>query len=297
MVLCGASLLAVATAVRTARADEKSQCLDAAAQAQSLRDAHKLTEALDQLRVCAEQSCPAAVQKDCSTWFDEVQQSVPTVVLSAKDGAGRDLFDFTVTVDGQPMASKAAGEAVAIDPGPHTFVFKAQDGTSVEQKVLVREGIKNQPVAVVLGNAGPAPDGTASAGAAQQAAGSAPSAADSGASSGFPMRTVGWVAGGAGVVGLGLGAVFGLVAMGDKSGANCDANNVCHTAGSLESAKSAATVSTVGFVVGGVLLAGGAALVLLGPPSHPQGTAASPRLELAPMVGTREAGLGLGGAW
>jgi len=293
MVLCGASLLAIGTAARTARADDKAQCLDAAAQAQSLRDAHKLIESLDQLRVCAQQTCPAAVQKDCSTWFDQVQQNLPTVVLSAKDGAGKDVFDFTVTVDGQAV-SKAAGDAMPIDPGPHTFVFQGQDGTSVEQKVLVREGIKNQPVAVVLGKAPPGPDATT--GTASSPPSGAATPPDSGSGSGFPLRTVGWVAGAAGVVGLGLGAVFGMVAISDKNGANCDASKMCD-AGPLGSARSAATVSTVGFIAGGVLLAGGAALVLVGPSSHPQSAARGPRLELAPMVGAREAGVGLGGAW
>jgi hypothetical protein len=297
MVLCGASLLALGSATRTARADEKAQCVDAAGQAQSLRDAHKLLEAREQLRVCAQQTCPAAVQKDCSTWLSEVEGSLPTVVISAKDGAGKDVFDFTVTLDGQAAPSNAAGEAFPIDPGPHTFVFQTKDGASVEQKVLVREGIRNQPVTVVLGGAQPGAGATpaTSTGGAPSPGGASPPGA--GTSSGPPLRMIGWVAGGAGVLGLGIGTVFGLVAIGDKNGVSCNADGVCPP-GSLGGARTAATVSTVGFIAGGVLLAGGAALVLLGHPSEPQvQTGRRSRLELAPLVGTREAGVQLGGAW
>jgi hypothetical protein len=292
MVLCGASLLG--STASTARADEIAKCLDSAGQAQSLRDAHKLLAAREQLRVCVQQTCPAAVQKDCGTWLSEVEASLPTVVLSAKDGAGKDLFDFTVTLDGQAAASSAAGDAIPVDPGPHTFVFQAKDGTSVEQKVLVREGVKNQPVTVVLGGAPPGPPAT-TGGEPPSLPAVAP-LSDAGSSSGSPLRTLGWIAGGAGVVGLGLGAVFGLVAIGDKNGVKCNADDVCPP-GSLGGARTAATVSTVGFVAGGVLLAGGAALVLLGPSSHPQGTGGRPRLELAPAVAARGAGFRLGGAW
>lgn len=299
MVLCGASLLALGSAARTARADEKSQCVDAAGQAQSLRDAHKLLQAREQLRVCAQQTCPSAVQKDCGTWLTEVEGSLPTVVLSAKDGAGKDLFDFTVTLDGQPAPSTAVGEAIPVDPGPHTFVFQAKDGTTAEQKVLVREGIKNQPVAVVLGSgsAQTGPGAATTAGTGSPPPGGASPPPDAVTSSGPPLRTIGWAVGGAGVVGLGIGAVFGLVAIGDKNGASCNADNVCPP-GSLGGAKSAATVSTVGFIAGGALLAGGVVLVLVGPSSsHQATTGRMPRLELAPAVGTREAGLRLGGAW
>ena len=91
---------------------------------------------------------------------------------------------------------------------------------------------------------------------------------------GRAQRTVGIVVGAAGVIALGVGAVFGLVATCHLS----DAKAACHGSyptcspgdeGPVRDAESAArdtaTVSTIGFVAGGVLLAGGVALYLTAP--------------------------------
>ncbi len=111
---------------------------------------------------------------------------------------------------------------------------------------------------------------------------------------------MGWITGGVGVAGLALGTIFGIMAMGDKNGAHCDASGACDP-GKLSDANSAATISTVGFIAGGVLVAGGVALVLFGPSGNTASAApasgAGTTLKLAPLVGARDAGLLLGGSW
>jgi hypothetical protein len=291
---------APAPAAAPPAAPDKAACLDASNKAQGFRDAHKLLEARDALRICAQQVCPGVVQKDCLTWLDAVESSLPTVVVSAKDPAGRDLFDVKVTADGQPLTSKLAGDALPMNPGPHAFHFELTDGTVLDQQVLVREGLKNQNISVVLGKAAPVPAaGTSPAGATPVGQPDIPPAGDSGGG-GIPWRTVGWITGGVGVAGLALGTVFGIMAMGDKNGAHCDASGACDP-GKLSDANSAATISTIGFIAGGVLVAGGAALVLFGPSgntaSAAPATGAATTLKLAPLVGARDAGLLLGGSW
>jgi hypothetical protein len=292
LALVGASLALWSGA---ANADDKAQCFDAAGQAQTLRDAHKLVEARDQLRVCARQSCPSQVAKDCSTWLDSVEQSLPTVVVSAKDATGRDLFDFTVTIDGQPLAAKSAGEAVPVNPGPHTFHFQGSDGSGTDQQVLVREGVKNQAVAVVLAKTGaPAPTpGAAPTPPPTEHVEPLPQSADTGTPrKSSSLRTVGWILGGVGVAGIGVGAVFGVVAIGDKNNAHCNSSNACQS-GPLSDARTAATISTVSVVAGAVLLAGGAAIVLFGPSGHSE----SAQVKLAPLVGANDAGMQLVGSF
>jgi hypothetical protein len=240
------SSILVLSASKAALADGKSDCIAAAASAQTLRSAHKLVEARDQLRLCAAAQCPAVVQSDCAPWLAEVEKALPGVVVTAKNGRGTDLFDVKVSVDGRPLLSKLDGKAVTMNAGAHAFHFEAADGTRVDQQVLIKEGDKNQMVAVVLG-AAYVPTATDSP--------SPPKSA--------PWRTVGWVAGGVGLVGIGLGAVFGGVAVADKGAAHC-VNNVCDP-GTLDGMKSAATASTISLVAGGVLLAGGGALVLFAP--------------------------------
>jgi hypothetical protein len=79
-----------------------------------------------------------------------------------------------------------------------------------------------------------------------------------------PARTAGLVLGGAGVLGLGLGTIFGISAISHHVAAHCNSSHQC-APGPLADARHAATISDVSFVIGGVLLAAGAVLVLLHP--------------------------------
>ena len=239
-------LLASATlATSAAAADDKAACLSASQQAQTLRDAHKLVEAREQLRACARKQCPAVVQKDCVAWLGEIERSLPTVVVTAKDQAGADLADVKVTVDGSPLVDKLDGSAVPMNPGMHTFHFASSDGTTLDQQVLIKEGQTNQGVAVILKK----PPPTVPPPVTPPPVSPAP-VPPSDATGSSTWKTVGWVLGAAGLVGLGIGTVFGVVALSDKNSANCDANKLCD-AGPLSGARSAATVADIGLIAGG----------------------------------------------
>jgi hypothetical protein len=271
-------LLAPAMLVTTvALADDRAACLDAAASGQTLRNEHKLVEARERLRVCAAAGCPAVVQSDCATWLADVEKALPSVVVTAKSGAGQDLVDVKVSVDGQPLVSKLDGRAVPLDAGPHTFHFEGSDGTSLDRTVMLEEGVKDQAVAVVLG--APPPPST-------------PPGTDADTSS-SPLKTVGWVIGGVGVAGLAFGAVFGVVALGDKNNAHCNANNVCDP-GTTGGIKSAALLSDVGWIAGGALLAGGAALVLFAPKGSHEATTG---VRIAPVLTAGGSGIVAAGSW
>jgi len=85
------------------------------------------------------------------------------------------------------------------------------------------------------------------------------------------QRAFGLVAGAIGVVGLGVGAAFGVLAMTKQSSAqNTCPNPQCPTQDGVNAwndAGSAGNVATVGFVVGGVALAGAAVLWFTAPSS------------------------------
>ena len=129
----------------------------------------------------------------------------------ARDGAGADL-DVRVTVDGAPLATRLDGQAIPMNPGMHAFHFQLADGASADARVVVAEGSQNQLVTTTLGGLAPQLPATPA-----QSTATVP-AAPGGAS---PWRTVGWVLSGVGVVGLGVGAGFGIAAMSDKGSANC----------------------------------------------------------------------------
>jgi hypothetical protein len=216
------------------------------------------------------------------------------VVITARDGAGSPLLDVKVSVDGAPFATTLDGRAVPMNPGAHKVHFELADGTSQDLESIVTEGAQNQPIAGVLKRAAEAPPPPTILPPAIPPPISLPTTpspvAPEEGSSGW--RTAGWVTGGVGAAGLVLGAIFGVVAIGDKSSAHC-ADNLCD-AGPLSSARSAARVSDVGLIAGGVLFAGGAALVLWGPGG---GHGQTGQVTLAPSVGMNDGGVVLGGRW
>jgi hypothetical protein len=297
---------------------DDAACLSAASKGQRARATHKLIEAREQLRLCAAAACPPVVQSDCAGWLALVEKALPSVVTTAKDEAGASLIDVKVTVDGQPFATRLEGQAVALNPGSHTFHFEGPGGATVDQIVLAAEGEQNQRVAVVLPRRAPqasvapasrpAPNAQAatvppsSAAVAGPSAAASTGAADTGrtpppdtARGGSPWKTVGWVVGAVGVVGLGVGTAFGIMAMNDQNAAHCNANKVC-LSGPLDAAKSAAFDANVSLAAGGVLAATGLALVLFAPSGeHPRRPAVT--ASVAPLLVPAGGGLGVGGTW
>jgi hypothetical protein len=111
--------------------------------------------------------------------------------------------------------------------------------------------------------------------------------------------------GGAGVVGVGIGSYFGLRSIAKHS----DYENLCTrgvcapAAGPLhDQAVAAGNVSTVAFLLGGALIAGGTVLWFaaprsVGPDVVPQPSSPVSRLCIAPALGTGTAGAVVAGGW
>jgi hypothetical protein len=106
---------------------------------------------------------------------------------------------------------------------------------------------------------------------------------------------LGVIVAGVGVAGLAVGSVAGFVAISKNHDVPSQCNgSVCNAQGisSLDGAKTAATISTVGFVAGGVLVAAGAVLYLTASRAHP-----STGWVLEPGSEGSVAGLTLRGIW
>ncbi len=94
-----------------------------------------------------------------------------------------------------------------------------------------------------------------------------------------PLRTWGFIAGGAGLGALALGAILGLVARSknDEASRSC-VGRACSDPRALtltDEAAGFATAANVAFVAGGVLTLGGVALVVLSPPPPPPAPSAA----------------------
>jgi hypothetical protein len=161
-------------------------CVDAYERAQELRLGKKLVRAREQLAVCADPSCPAATKKDCSAWLKEVERSLPTLVVVARDPSGTDLAGARVIFDGAPVLNRTEGAAVPIDPGLHQVRCELEGRAPRTVEVMIQEGEKGRVLACVL----------------------TPEAPKEGAGPRVPVGAI--VAGGLGVIALGLWAGYGI---------------------------------------------------------------------------------------
>jgi hypothetical protein len=264
----GVALLLVAA---SARADlTKEQCVAANTQGQVLRLDGKLAAARARLVACMEQSCPDIVRSDCAQRLNELEGLQPTIAFEVKDGAGGDVSGVTVAVDGAP-AERLGGVEQRLDPGEHVVVFAASGRPSVTRHIVLTEGEKHRVERVVLEAPAPAPVERAAPSLATQP--DAPEAPPPGEAS-PPMSTtkiLGLATGGVGAAGIIVGGVFGILTfslVGRQSTECASATSCSDRSKALSdhaSAATDATISTVGIIAGGALLATGAVLYLTSP--------------------------------
>jgi hypothetical protein len=179
-----------------------------------------------------------------------------TIVVSPEAKAA----NVTIKRDGVALLEASWGTSIPIDPGQHT-VEATSPGTKPWSKTIdLPLGAGSVTVTVpALESGGATAPVPAAAPASDQAA---------------PPRSGGWqrpaafVAGGVGVAGLVVGTVFGLKAKSKQSDseAYCGPGDmtICSPQGGqlIDEAKKAATISTAGFIVGGVGIVGGVVLYL-----------------------------------
>lgn len=216
------SVLVVLLASPPALAD-KAACGKAYTNAQVQKKAGKLVEAKKSLLECAQKSCPGFINSACARWLTGVESTLPTIVISASDANGNDLTDVTVSSDGHKIADKLGGMAIDIDPGQHTLRFEHEGAKPVEKKVLIREGEKARLIKVQFGS--PATAATPPKGGASSSAAVGGETSTKHAST----KTLAYIFGGVGVVGLGSFAYFGLTGTSERSDllSHCPKNNQC----------------------------------------------------------------------
>lgn len=265
--------LAMTATPHTARAQDADACINASESSLSLRKAGKLIDARKALATCAAPACPDPVKSSCQQRMQDIDRAVPSVVFQVKDAAGNDVPSVKISVDGQPRDERV-GTAMSLDPGTHTFTFDAPGLPSATKTLVIVEGVKDRPEVVTLGTPAPAAPAPAAAPTTEQ-----PPAAASGGSS---QKTIGLVVGGVGIAGLAVGTVFGLMASSSWSTAQSEQQKGLwpQDSNDQKTASNQATVSTIGFIAGGVLVAGGAILWLTAPSAS-----STPAVGLAPSAG------------
>ncbi len=183
-----------------------------------------------------------------------LEKRLPRLTLKLSPSVPAD----TTVQRGEVVLRRAALDTpLPVDPGEHRIEVRA---SGHDPRILLVRMAEAEQRTLTLDVGSPVSDDSVAY---------APS--KSGASSG--ALTLGYVLGGAGVVGVGVGAVTGIMVLSKRSTVddNCTADKRCNREGAdaAESGRTLGTVSGASFAVGAVLLGAGAYFVLSGNRERP----------------------------
>lgn len=208
---------------------------------------------------------------------DDAKAEVPgiaphlgSVTITVKAAGGGDVPNVKASLDDAPVSAASLGVKRVANPGTHVVKVTADGFKATTVNVNVTEGA-NADAPVTLEKDVGAPLSSPAAAPAPGPVDQPP--AQSSGSSPWP-----WVAFGVGGAGLGLGIVTGIVAMGQHSDlASACKGGSCGPAqkGELDSYHTMGTLSTIGFIVGGVGAAAGVTLLVLRPKTENAAPAAA----------------------
>jgi hypothetical protein len=281
-----------------------------AAACSKLEDSQKLDPAPGTLFNLA--SCYEKSERNASAWA--TYQSAASAYRAAKNAAWEakarakvtalepKLSKLTIVVaegqasmleikrDGTPVGASEIGAAIPVDPGSHIVEATAPGKKKWATTVKVTGAGATERVTIPPLEF----EATVTKPKSQEdAPPPAPApAADRASGGGSTQRAIGLVLGGVGIVGLGVGAATGIVAMSKSSDSEklCPNDGACGSRDAVDanqSARDMGTVSTIGFIAGGALLAAGAVLFFTAPPS----AAKTGKLHLTPIAGPAAVGL------
>lgn len=202
-----------------------------------------LLHARELLRRCASSDCRPWMIADCAKSLVDVERRIPTVVLAAHE-SGRLLVDARVREGDSLLVQQLDGRSIEVEPGVHELTLELPSGEAIQARFVVEEGARLQRLDFEVPAKSAAPVRLQPLPPSRHVVTSLRPTW---------LRPTGMVATIAGLGGLGLGTAFGIAALNSRDSANCDARGLCDPE-PLRRAESEATVSTVGFAVGGAVL-------------------------------------------
>lgn len=157
----GALLASWSCLTGTARAEEaaataepptpsKAQCAASFEQSQRLRNSSSYVEASKEALICTNEACGGVLAAECGKLYEELQAATPSVVFGARDEQGNELTGVRVQIDAGETPLALDGKPVALDPGPHDFLFLADGSPPTHQTTVVRTGEQLRSVIGVL---------------------------------------------------------------------------------------------------------------------------------------------------
>jgi hypothetical protein len=211
------------------------------------------------------------VRQDLATERAAALESRLAMLTIRAMGGTEDTTGLEVRRDGVPVQPAEFGSPIPVDPGPHTIEAVAPGKQRWASTLQITDAAKfavDVPKLLALAPAvvSPIPE-------APKPVEPPPLEQGEHSSNGSTQRTAAIVVGAVGVVGVGIGAVFGLGASSKWSDAKskCTAYPYGCSPAALDaksSAESKASAATVAFIVGGAAIAGAAVLWFSAGPSQ-----------------------------
>jgi len=135
--------------------DALQACFDAYTKGQKLARIGRFMAAVKTLEGCTKSECedPILMGK-CSAKLKQVVANTPAVIFDVVDGAGADVLDATLTIDGQEH-DYTQGLAVKLDPGTHMYEVVPKTGETVSGELKLNDRGEIKRLTVRLGQ----PDG------------------------------------------------------------------------------------------------------------------------------------------
>lgn len=260
--------------------------------ARSLAGEGKFVEAQEAYRRIVREGVAPGAPEVFSRAVDEAKQEVDGVsariggmTIRVQGADGKPVAGVKVTIDDAPISAASLGVRRLVDPGNHLVKASADGYKAAQVQVTVAPGgSSDAPLTLqVDASAPPTPASNPVAPTPEPSNGSnqpAPATEPSSGPSIWP-----WVALGVGGAGLVVGGITGGLAVSDHSSLTSTCKPACGPSqqSDLSSYHTMATVSTVGFIVGGVGAAVGVTLLLLQPSAAP--AAPTTGLHVEPAIG------------
>jgi hypothetical protein len=226
----------------------------------------------------------------CVGWLEEIEKTIPSIVVSVRSPDGKEPTEFRSFFDGKAVAQAIDGRAIETEPGARTVRVEGY-GQTIEERIVAKVGEQNRLVQLQMAEvATPQPTRAATPAPAPPPPRDSSPESSRGAP-GTLYLGIGALA--LGAVGLGFGIGTGAAALSKSSELEVACENKSCLRGTdgeiqLGDAQTVADVSTVTFIVGGVLSAVGVVLVVVSvgdddPPAS--------RAWVAPTLGVGHAGV------
>jgi hypothetical protein len=218
---------------------------------------------------------------------------------------------LVVTLDDVELGQAAWGIAMPVDPGTHRLRAEAPGKRPFELLVDVRgpagtrkavevpELSEQQPTQPSAASQHQAPGASSAAGAEAPGATSSQAPTPASGTKSSVRPTVGWVAVGVGVAGIGVGTWFGFHALSLWHDRNRACSGGCTVAAKQagDDANRAATVADIAIGAGLAATAVGIYLVLTGRPRTAEQRSESHALRISPALGSNHTGLSVSSTW